>query len=566
MVGSVSRRLRQIATPFVVAAPTGARVRTRLAVSRVDGQVLRAVGAHLGALAGADLAVRCGQGRMDARAAAASRAQRKQALTARATSRWAGAITRASNDAWDLAERNLQAEARSLRARISRIRRRLAAPAGGRSAQVRGYASQAERWQKQRRLQTLTARLATVEGRLAQGRVPVCRGGRALARARHHLDAAGLSTEQWRQRWQAARWFITADGEKDKNWGNETIRWHPEEGWLEVKLPSPLVGLANRPHGRYRLSVPVGFPYRGEEVAAQAATGAVRYDIFYDSAKDRWYLDASWTFSPRDQPSLHELRQRSMLAVDLNVGHLAAWTIDPSGNPAGPPQTIPLLLAGLVATTRDGRLRAAISALIAAAKANGCAAIVTENLDFTAARTQGREASGRRPSRGRRGRAFRHQVIGIPTGRFRDRLVQMAYNAGLAVIAVDPAYTSRWGAQHWLQPLTTQVSPGTTIHHAAAVVIGRRGLGQRARRRDRRDWTRPADRAQRAANSAVRPALAPVGLVGQRKQETRTPQGPTAAHKWAQDRTGRTGIPGRPGRRRPFAPPRGSDTLHSLPR
>jgi hypothetical protein len=25
----------------------------------------------------------------------------------------------------------------------------------------------------------------------------------------------------------------------------------------------------------------------------------------------------------------------------------------------------------------------------------------------------------------------------------------MAANAGISVIAVDPAYTSRWGAEHW---------------------------------------------------------------------------------------------------------------------
>ncbi len=74
-------------------------------------------------------------------------------------------------------------------------------------------------------------------------------------------------------------------------------------------------------------------------------------------------------------------------------------------------------------------------------------------------------------------------LAGIPTGKFRDRLAQMAANAGLAVIAVDPAYTSRWGAEHWLAPLREQHKV-TTGHHAAAVVIGRRAHGQRARRRE----------------------------------------------------------------------------------
>lgn len=83
-------------------------------VDDTDAQVLAALGGHLGSLAGADLARRCSQGRLDAKGAAASRRQRKQALTAGCSSRWAGAITRTSEDAWGLAERNLIAEGRSL--------------------------------------------------------------------------------------------------------------------------------------------------------------------------------------------------------------------------------------------------------------------------------------------------------------------------------------------------------------------------------------------------------------------------------------------------------------------
>jgi IS605 OrfB family transposase len=249
-----------------------------------------------------------------------------------------------------------------------------------------------------------------------------------------------------------------------------------------VKLPAPLKRLANAPHGRYRLSCPVLFPYRGDEVAAQAATGAVRYDITLDPLRDRWYLDASWKTAPGPAPSPQELRQVPLLAVDLNHGHLAAWVITPDGNPAGPPVTVPLDLAGLPASQRDGRLRAAISALIRTAQQHGCRAIAVEDLDFAAARAEGRERHGSRPSRGKRGKAFRRAVTGIPTARFRDRLAQMAHNRGLAVIAVDPAYTSRWGAEHWLAPLREQDTV-TTGHHAAAVVIGRRAHGHRARRR-----------------------------------------------------------------------------------
>ncbi|HEY1665224.1 MAG TPA: transposase, partial [Trebonia sp.] len=75
-------RLREIAAPFVAGAPAGARVRTRLRVSPEGAAVLRAVGSHLGSLAGRDLAARCAQGRLDASGRAISRRERKRALTA----------------------------------------------------------------------------------------------------------------------------------------------------------------------------------------------------------------------------------------------------------------------------------------------------------------------------------------------------------------------------------------------------------------------------------------------------------------------------------------------------
>jgi hypothetical protein len=269
--------------------------------------------------------------------------------------------------------------------------------------------------------------------------VPVTRGGRNLLRKRNHLADAGLTEAQWREEREASRLFLTADGEAARLWGNETIRVNPDEGWLEIKLPAPLASLANRPFGRYRLSCPVEFSYRGDQVAAQAATGAVRYDISADPKTRRWYLDASWKKAPAPAVTLEELQTGTAVAADVNAGHLDAAVIAPDGNIAGTPFTIPLTLAGLAAPARDGRLRAAVTALIAAAKARGARAIVIEDLDFEEARAEGRERTGSRPSRGRRGRGYRRMVAGIPTAKLRDRLTQMAANAGLSVIVIDPA-------------------------------------------------------------------------------------------------------------------------------
>ena len=228
--------LRQIAGPFVVAPPAGTRVRTRLRVSDADAAVLREVGAYLGSLASADLAARCAEGRLDARQRARSRQVRKHELTAKSSSRWAGALTRTSEDAYQLACRNLRAERHSLLARIGRIETRLAVTVGMRAGRVRGYPTTAERHAKTIRIQAFRIRLAEVERQLDTGRVSVCRGGKALLRTRSNLADAGLTGTRWRERWAASRLFLTADGEKDKTaprWSSCSMpsRSRPVSSW-----------------------------------------------------------------------------------------------------------------------------------------------------------------------------------------------------------------------------------------------------------------------------------------------------------------------------------------------
>jgi hypothetical protein len=168
------------------------------------------------------------------------------------------------------------------------------------------------------------------------------------------------------------------------------------------------------------------------------------------------------------------------LAVDLNAGHPACWQVDRHGNPVAVGFDIPLALAGLPASARDGRLGAAISRLLELARERGCTAIAIENLDFSDARQAGRETLGR----GRWGKQFRRVVAGIPTRQLRDRLTQMAANRQIAVLAMDPGWTSVWGQAYWRRPLQARhPNRNITRHHAAYVVLGRRALGLKARRR-----------------------------------------------------------------------------------
>src|SRR5690348_723011 len=115
-------RLRPLSAPFQVERPRGVRVRTRLRVSEQDARVLWGLGPYLGGLANHDLTMRCAQGKDSGD----GRRERKRALTAEASSRWAGAITRTSNDQWELGWRNQREQQVSLRRAIGWTEKRLA--------------------------------------------------------------------------------------------------------------------------------------------------------------------------------------------------------------------------------------------------------------------------------------------------------------------------------------------------------------------------------------------------------------------------------------------------------
>jgi hypothetical protein len=99
---------------------------------------------------------------------------------------------------------------------------------------------------------------------------------------------------------------------------------------------------------------------------------------------------------------------------------------------------------------------------------------------------------------GRGGKRFRKTLAGLPTALFRHRLCAQAHRHGIGLYAVNPAYNSAWGDQHWRAP-----DENVTRHQAAATVIGRRAHGFRARRRKGVTRTRPEDRGVRATNQAA---------------------------------------------------------------
>jgi IS605 OrfB family transposase len=286
----------------------------------------------------------------------------------------------------------------------------------------------------------------------------------------------------------------------------------------------------------------VRFAHRGQEWADRVAAHlAVAYRIHHDTGRGRWYVTASWQIPAAQAVPLEAALAHGVIGVDTNADHLAAWRLDTHGNPCGEPRRFFYTLTGS-APHRDAQVRHALTRLLHWAKACGVKAIAVEDLDFQAEKT--REKHGRR-------RRFRQLISGMPTGKLRARLTSMADRTGMTIIAVDPAYTSKWGAQHWQKPLTS-TTRRTSRHDAASIAIGRRAQGHPIRRRT---TPPPHDQSDRAGHRTVQadrralgreetrpripgPRTRCVPPDAERTRATRTPntvRGARSDQEWVQD-------------------------------
>ena len=460
----LTKKLRKLESPQWVSEPSACSIRTRIKGSARDFEVLTQLGDYLGHLANLDLT--WAQSGITAQ-------DRKKRLTAESNARWANSIISETDRRIKLEKTNRWRHRLSLGRAISCINKRLKAKPD--DQYLKPYPNAKVAGLKIIRRQNLLDRL----NKIKSSPISIVRGGHALWQKRQNLKAAELTLSAWQVQWQAARMFLSAKGSKDESFGNCTMQVNPETGICSIALPANLDKIyANSPDGKhYLLDAKIEFFHRQDEWGERAKpktteAKAITYTISHRlELKGRWYLDAAWAYKESNRPSVHpQLKRR--LGVDLNVDHLAVWPLDKSGNPIGKPSHIPLNLKGLPSSTEDGRMCWAISQLLRlAVKFN--ADLACENLGWA-------DETGRDDQI--QGRAFRKTCAGFPTAKFRKYLTLMAHNAGVSIVIVDPAYTSKWGQEHWAN---FQVeNHQTTSHEAAAIVIGRRSQGQSARRKN----------------------------------------------------------------------------------
>lgn len=328
--------------------------------------------------------------------------------------------------------------------------------------------------QKNRRLETLRARLQDLETTKEQKKTSLCFGSKKLFSVQFHLQKNGYTThEEWKQDWQAARRSeIFILGSKDESNGNQTCTPSlASDGsiTLRVRMPDALIPK----YGKYILIPNIRFAYGHEEIVSAIHNCQIRRELNllkdphckehgqattfrFKKDKKGWRIFLSTDIKT---PPPITRKENGVIGLDINSDHLAVVETDRFGNPIEK-YTFPLALQNK--TKQQVRaLIGDVSKQIIDLCEQTQKPLVLEDLDFQKKKGQLRQTH---KTYARMLSAFAYQNI-------LTHLKSRGRTKGIQVHSVNPAYTSLIGRVNYAERY------GLSIHHAAALCIGRRHLG-----------------------------------------------------------------------------------------
>ena len=309
---------------------------------------------------------------------------------------------------------------------------------------------------KQRKLARLKDTLGKLRQDQADGILRLCFGGGKRFRAQFNLEANGYADHAaWKSDWQDARSDeIFVLGSKDETSGCQGCQLTPKgDGIYLVRLRLPNALLDPNHPGATHLAFEAAFEYGRKEIDAALVAGIALSFRFLRGAKG-WRMLVSTDV--RGAASLDPLP--GALGVDVNADHVALTLMDGDGNPLMTLR-ISLVTYGCSSEQAKARIGDAVKQVIGIAQAAGVG-IVIEKLDFTA-KKRALKNEGVRYARMLSSLAYRAIL---------DAVKARAFDAGIRVQEVNPAYTSIIGKQKFARRY------GLSNHGAAALVIARRSL------------------------------------------------------------------------------------------
>ncbi|HTP06377.1 MAG TPA: transposase [Nitrospirota bacterium] len=318
-----------------------------------------------------------------------------------------------------------------------------------------------KRHQKKRRLATLQAHLDDLNADHARGAVRICFGSRKLFRAQFNLEAnAYESRDEWYRDWQTARssqFFVI--GSKDETAGCQgCVATVAEDGNIALRLRLPnalprkylsLRGLRFN-HGHEAIVAAVGRNLSQDKKGWQA----INYRLLKDEKGWRVFVTIALPEVLRES-----IRGVGVIGIDINACHLAVTETDRFGNPIEY-FSVPCVTYGKSSEQRKATIGDALKSVMAFAVKTQ-KPLVIERLDFQKKKSALEEEFPR----------YTRMLSSLAYTQVQTFLRARAFDAGIEVYEVDPAYTSvigryKFGGRY-----------GMSAHNAAALVIGRRSSG-----------------------------------------------------------------------------------------
>ena len=264
-----------------------------------------------------------------------------------------------------------------------------------------------------------------------EGKPSHCFGGRKLLRQGR--------LKEWKKRRDGNALFA---GESGRIGGNEVARWNRYSRRLELKMPGSLrpVVLENV---RFDLGV------EREIELCQEARVPVSWRV---KLLPRGKVELCCTYEERELP-VYTHQRYGALAMDLNADHIALTRVSKEGRLVGTWRLD--LERGTDAVQQAART-------VSAMAASHCIPLVAEDLDF-------RKKKAWLKGYGKR---FAEVLSIFRTRQVLTAVERQCHRRGVELIRVDPAWTTKL-AKERKHPDRYRIG----VHHAAALVIGRRGLG-----------------------------------------------------------------------------------------
>jgi IS605 OrfB family transposase len=342
--------------------------------------------------------------------------------------------------------------------------------------------------QKSRAKGARERRLAAMLAQQERQEISMCFGSRALFSKQFELASNGYASHaQWLSDWRAARanQFLVLGSKGETGGCRGCVATLAEDGSVSLSVQLPL---ALSEHGAHVELRGLRFAHGHEQVLealreAQArkvndkqarAEAKARQEKFSEKnvaggAALTWRFlrdDKGWEVlvsveaAKRD---IKSIKSAGRVAVDINAGFLAVAETDYFGNCVAA-FTVPCRTQGLSTEQAGAAIGDAVKVVVAHA-VRVKKPLVLEKLDFKAKK---RGLAAQHP-------AYARMLSSFAYGRIKSLFEARAFDAGLEIFFVNPAFTSVIGRVKYSVPL------GITTHEAAAVAVARRSQGVRER-------------------------------------------------------------------------------------